>query len=393
MERVKFVHTADWQIGKPFAGVRDPEKRLRVRLARIEVIERIGQVARERGAAFVVVAGDLFDSPTPDKATVSEACAAIGRIGLPVYAIPGNHDHGGPGTLWEQAYFREEREALAPNLAVLLEPGVVQIPGGWLLASPLSRRQSAEDPARWMGEVDWTQLDDRPRIALLHGTTQGFVTSEPEEEDSPTRTSSSNRIALSTLPEPHLDYVALGDWHGCKQVGEKAWYAGTPEFDRFAKGEEYEAGHLLVVEVERGELPRVDRVKVARLGWHRVEMAFEGEGVERLEARIEAAVGERVQEDLLLLQLEGRLGMEEMRRLEAVLAKYEARLLRVKCRNRIRVAPAVEELDRLLHRPEDPLIARVSQVLLERMKTEPDSAEVSRMALRLLYGQLMDGKG
>jgi len=393
MERVKFVHTADWQIGKPFAGVRDPEKRLRVRLARIEVIERIGQVARERGAAFVVVAGDLFDSPTPEKATVSEACAAIGRIGLPVYAIPGNHDHGGPGTLWEQAYFQEEREALAPNLTVLLEPGVVQIPGGWLLASPLSRRQSAEDPARWMGEVDWTQLDDRSRIALLHGTTQGFVTSEPEEEDSPTRTSSSNRIALSALPEPHLDYIALGDWHGCKQVGEKAWYAGTPEFDRFAKGEEYEAGHLLVVEVERGELPRVDRVKVARLGWHRVEMAFEGEGVERLEARIEAAVGERVQEDLLLLQLEGRLGMEEMRQLEAVLAKYEARLLRVKYRNRIRVAPAVEELDRLLHRPEDPLIARVSQVLLERMKTEPDSAEVSRMALRLLYGQLMEGKG
>jgi len=393
MDGVKFLHTADWQIGKPFAGVRDPEKRTRVRMARIEVVERIGQVAREREAAFVVVAGDLFDSPTPDKSTVSEACAAIGKIGVPVFAIPGNHDHGGPGTFWEQPYFREEREALAPNLSVLLESGIVEIPGGWLLASPLVRRQTMEDPARWMQEVDWAGIDDRPRIALLHGTTQGFVTPDTEEEESTGHTTATNRIVLSALPEQALDYVALGDWHGCKQVGEKAWYAGTPEYDRFAKGEEYEAGHLLMVEVARRGVPRVERVKVARLGWHRIDKAFEGEGVARLEGQIEASVGERVQEDLLLLNLEGRLGMEEMGRLEELLAKYEARLLRVKCRNRIRVSPAMEELDRLLHRPEDPLIARVAQVLLERVEREPDSAEVSRMALRLLYGQLMEGKG
>ena len=93
---MKFLHTADWQIGKPFARISDENKRALVRNARIEAIVRIGDVARETGAEFIVVAGDLFDSPSADKATVSAACSAMGKLGMPVYVIPGNHDHGGP---------------------------------------------------------------------------------------------------------------------------------------------------------------------------------------------------------------------------------------------------------------------------------------------------------
>jgi DNA repair exonuclease SbcCD nuclease subunit len=99
---MKFIHTADWQIGKRFAGISDPHKRSLVQQARIEVIKRIGLVAKDIGADFVLVAGDLFDSPSADKATVSAACSAIGQMELPIIVIPGNHDHGGPGSLWEQ---------------------------------------------------------------------------------------------------------------------------------------------------------------------------------------------------------------------------------------------------------------------------------------------------
>ncbi|MFN5695903.1 MAG: exonuclease SbcCD subunit D, partial [Cyanobacteriota bacterium] len=93
-----FLHTADWQIGKPYARVTDPDKRSRLRQVRLEAIERIGATAA--GASFLVVAGDLFDSPTPARSDVSAVCAAIGRLELPVLVIPGNHDHGAPGSVW-----------------------------------------------------------------------------------------------------------------------------------------------------------------------------------------------------------------------------------------------------------------------------------------------------
>src|SRR5882757_5058916 len=97
----KFIHTADWQLGKPFAGVDDAGKRAVLQNERFAAIKRLGELAKERAADFVLVAGDIFDSHRPTKATVAAACGAIGSIGIPVYAIPGNHDHGGAGGVWE----------------------------------------------------------------------------------------------------------------------------------------------------------------------------------------------------------------------------------------------------------------------------------------------------
>jgi hypothetical protein len=44
---MRFVHTADWQIGKPFAGISDAHKRSLVQQARIEAIKQVGVVAEE----------------------------------------------------------------------------------------------------------------------------------------------------------------------------------------------------------------------------------------------------------------------------------------------------------------------------------------------------------
>ena len=65
------LHSADWQIGKPYARVHDPDKRARLRQARIEAIGRIGALIDQEQPAFLLVAGDLFDSPTPSSSDVS----------------------------------------------------------------------------------------------------------------------------------------------------------------------------------------------------------------------------------------------------------------------------------------------------------------------------------
>ena len=97
---LSFLHSADWQIGKPYARVKDPDKRARLHQVRLEAIAGIGRDVQARQAAFHLVAGDLFDSPTPSSSAVSAVCQAIGNLAVPVLVIPGNHDHGAPGSVW-----------------------------------------------------------------------------------------------------------------------------------------------------------------------------------------------------------------------------------------------------------------------------------------------------
>ena len=171
-----FLHTADWQLGKPFAGIKDPQKRARVQQERLAVLDLIAEAAREGGAQFILVAGDLFDSPSATKATVAAACSALGRMAVPVLAIPGNHDHGGPGSLWEQEFFKRECAALAPNFRLLLTADPVELEHAVIFACPLLRRAESTDPTAWLRDPDITSSSapDKPRIVLAHGSVQGF---------------------------------------------------------------------------------------------------------------------------------------------------------------------------------------------------------------------------
>ena len=210
------------QIGKPFAGIRDQHKRSLVQQARIEAIKRLGVVAKDSSVEFVLVAGDLFDSPSADKSTVSAACSAIGEIGLPIFVIPGNHDHGGPGSVWVQDFFLREQSALAPNMTVLLEPAPHECESAVLLPCPLLRRSLAVDPTEWLRSSDaYVDLPtDKPRIVLAHGSTQAFSGQWEDDEDDG---AVGNLLDLSRLPDGEIDYIALGDWHGTKEVHANRW--------------------------------------------------------------------------------------------------------------------------------------------------------------------------
>ncbi len=381
-----FLHTADWQIGKPFAGIGDARKRSLVQQERIEAIKRVGGVAQTHGAAFVLVAGDLFDSPSADKATVSAACSALGQIGVPVLAIPGNHDHAGPGSVWEQAFFQRECEALAPNLRVLLETAPVELDAAVILPCPLLRRAVMADPTDWLRTTEaFAGLSpDKPRIVLAHGSTQTFSGQWADDEEG--GGSASNVLDLSRLPVAEIDYIALGDWHGTKQVDTKAWYAGTPELDRFPKGGEHDPGNVLVVEARRGAAPLVTRFATSRLRWSELTFDFAGDAsLNTLQERLTGLLGARANEDLLRLSLTGSLGIEAANRLEERLESLGARLLRMKLANRTLIAPTEAELQALTARSGDPLIASVARKLVERAAGDSEEAQVARIALRELH--------
>lgn len=385
----RFLHSADWQLGKPFASIRDEAKRILVQQERLAAVRHIGELARKMGADFVVVAGDLFDSSHVTKATVSAACAAIGEISLPVLSIPGNHDHGGPGTIWEQEFFLREQQQLAPNLQVLLRPQPVVLNSAIIFPAPLLRRHEVGNPTGWIRQMtnDPSLPHNLPRIVLAHGTIQGFNSLDHDEGPG---SSVINWIDLSALPVEEIDYIALGDWHGTKQVGAKAWYSGTPEIDRFPKGGGNDPGNILMVSAARGQEPQIEKVSTGRLAWEKLDFHFaDDSSLETFCSELDNLVGLRGDEHLLQLTLEGSLGIATSGRLATTLDSWEARLLHLRLESSVTIAPSEEEVIAMTQRPDDPLIANVAKELVSRARGDTEDAEFARIALRELHAALV----
>lgn len=379
---ITFVHTADWQLGKPFSRVANEERRVGLRSERIAAVQRIGDVVRAKNAAFVVVAGDLFDSNQPTNETVAATCDAIKSIGVPVYVIPGNHDHAGPGSVWEQSFFVAESRERAPNLRVLLDAKPIEEPGYILLPCPLNRRQSSEDPCSWIRDFDFAVLDDRPRIVIAHGSTLSFK-QESDEEDSARQ---ANFIELAKLPMSQLDSIALGDWHGLVEAGDKAWYSGSHETDRFPKTGQT-TGHVAVVQADRGGLPIVKPEQTGRTRWltHSESFATDA-GPAALKDALNQLVGDAERRlSLLKLSLRGSLGLAGHAELARILESWQSGLLDLRLDKSVAVAPTSEEIDGLTKAAGDPLIAHVARELQAQIDRGGEDTAIAGTAIALLH--------
>lgn len=383
---LRLLHTADWQIGKPYGTVADEQKRFRLQQERLAAVARIREVVRLQQAQLVLVAGDLFDSPTPAAAAVLEVLEAIGEMEVPVLVIPGNHDHGAAGTVWHRDDFQRQQRQLAPNLQLLLDREPLLLEEAVLLPCPLLRNQDSSDPTRWLQDVDWSRLpDDRPRIVLAHGGVQGFG-GRDYEGDEEAQAGANNLIDLAALPADQIDYIALGDWHNLKQVSDRAWYPGTPEPDRFDQGEDNQRGQVLLVELQRGAAPGVSAQPTGRLRWHNLAVRFSGDDdLDRFERQLEELTGGRVARDLLRLEVSGSLSLAGHRRYRQLLDDLQQRLLRLRLKGECQQAPEADELVQLTARSEDPLIARVALQLQQRLSREddPESPEAARIRTAL----------
>jgi DNA repair protein SbcD/Mre11 len=87
---VKFLHTADWHVGKTLKG-RDRLDEQRA------VLGEIADLAEANAVDAVLVAGDVYDLSAPSAAAqqvVVQALLRMRRAGAEVIVIAGNHDHG-----------------------------------------------------------------------------------------------------------------------------------------------------------------------------------------------------------------------------------------------------------------------------------------------------------
>lgn len=257
---VTLLHTADWQIGRPFRAFGD---RLGGVLedARLAAIERIAGGARVASARHVLVAGDVFDSETLPKSVILPCLERMARAAeLIWHLLPGNHDPARPGGLWHriQAY------GLPANVRPHLRPAATEIePGLHLLPAPLLSKSPGQDPTSWMDAA--STPEGSLRIGLAHGSVYDF-------EAGSIGGSTGGAIEPGRARKAGLAYLALGDWHGTKRIVQNTWYAGTPEPDRYG---DPASGQALIVRLDGNREPVVEPIRTGHFVWAEHHAAIE----------------------------------------------------------------------------------------------------------------------
>ena len=94
---LRFLHAADFHLDSPFAALTPSQAADRRRESR-ELPARLADYLREHPADLVLLSGDLLDDGSGYRETGEALRAALGRMEVPVFLAPGNHDWYGPGS-------------------------------------------------------------------------------------------------------------------------------------------------------------------------------------------------------------------------------------------------------------------------------------------------------
>jgi exonuclease SbcD len=112
---VRFLHTADWHVGKPLRGRSRMEEYARA-------LEHVAQVAKDHKVDAVLMGGDVFDSPAPPpeaEKLVYDFLARLVPEKIACVVIAGNHDHprklGALATLLEGLKIHVRPEVRPPD--------------------------------------------------------------------------------------------------------------------------------------------------------------------------------------------------------------------------------------------------------------------------------------
>jgi len=308
---VTILCSADWQLGmrRRFFG---PDAQARYTQARLDVIERLADLARERSADAVVVAGDVFDANQVERHVVLRAAEALRDVGCPVLLLPGNHDSLEPGNVWTSAQWRR---AVPRNVVVLEDTPVVVGSGGDavdIIGAPWRTRRPATDP---LGDLLSRLRPGRRRLIVGHGHVDTLT---PEHELPPIELAGVEQA----LSDGRAELVILGDRHSTTDVGTsgRIWYPGTPEV---TDTDEVDPGNVLVATFSEaaatvGGSVEVESVHIGR--WHMLEHIVELDGPAALD-ELEMWVGVLPDKTRTYLRLGaiGSLDVAELMRLELLL--------------------------------------------------------------------------
>lgn len=363
---VRILHTADLHLGLEF-GQLEAEDRRKLARARLTVVEEILNAADQFAVDAVLFAGDVFDVPDVSQdwwMGFATMLAARREWTRPVILLPGNHDPIVPGSVFEAGH---PFGSHLPKWVHIVDRDDFELPLGdraIVYAAPCRSTAGAEDlaltlPARAVG-------DERIRIGLVHGSTFDL----PDHQVN-------FPIARDATAQRGLDYLAVGDTHGFREIPAGAVapivYPGAPEPTSFS---DVEAGHVVIATLRRpGARPTIHRQPVSRWQWR-------DETVTSL-SQLRTLASEDLIHTLLRLHLDLAVSATDEKEIEQLLARLKGTLAAsgragamILDRHQLRsLPPTVEDLGEL---PE--ALATVAR----KLSIEASESPEARRALRLL---------
>jgi DNA repair exonuclease SbcCD nuclease subunit len=367
---VRFLHTSDWQLGMTrhfLAG----EAQARFGEARLDAIGTLAQLAADRDCAFVVVAGDVFETNQPDARTVTRALERLGRFTVPVYLLPGNHDPYDPASIYRNPAFVDR---CPPHVHVLSDATPhTPLEGVEVIGAPWPNKEPLRDLVADACEA--AEADGARRVIVGHGGVAELMGSFDAAG-----TVELARVEAA-LEGGCVSYVALGDRHSCTEVGSsgRVWYSGAPEPTSYV---EDDAGTALLVDLGV-DPPAVERHEVGTWSFHElVQPVDSAQDLDTLEARLDA-IPEPARA-IVKVKLEGTLDLRLVARLDALLEDRALRFGAFEHPARHRDVAVRASDDDLAELPLTGYAADARDALRARAAGDGGDAEVATDALGLL---------
>ena len=261
---MRFLHTADWHIGKQLRG--------RSRIAEQEqVVAEILDITTRSKVDCVLFGGDLFDShaPPPDaeRLVYNFFAELIGRK-IPAVVIAGNHDHprrlAALRQMLDPAGIYIRSEPARPS-----EGGVIDIKGVRIAMLPWISEGRVVEAEKLLGPEDTWYAEYAENVArMVEILTEGADILIGHLYVQCAQASGSERAIHISQPyeisphrfSPSLNYVALGHLHRPQDIAApcRACYAGSPLQLDF--GEQGQSKRVVLVETRRGKPAIVESV-------------------------------------------------------------------------------------------------------------------------------------
>ena len=228
---VKFLHTADWHIGRKLQGKDLLEDQQYVMNNLISKID-------ETKPDFLIIAGDLYDRSVPSKEATTLLQELLVKINIecniPIFAISGNHDSRERLAIGE-AWFSKHKFYLHTRLNQAFDKITIEDTDIYLLPyfEPFEAREYFEDATltthnsatkRVIDEI-YKNIDmSRINILVAHTFVSGGLETDSEREIS---VGTIENVAVEIFEK--FDYVALGHLHNPNAIKEeRIKYSGSP---------------------------------------------------------------------------------------------------------------------------------------------------------------------
>ena len=251
---VKFLHTADWHIGRKLQG-KDLLEDQQV------VLDNLITEMKKINPDFLIIAGDLYDRSVPSKEATKLLQELLVKINIgcniPIFAISGNHDSRERLAIGE-AWFSKHKFYLHTRLEQAFDKISYEDADIYLLPyfEPFEAREYFEDATltthnaatkRVIDEI-YKNLDmNKTNILVAHTFVSGGLETDSEREIS---VGTVENVAVEVFDK--FDYVALGHLHNPNAIKEtRLKYSGSPMAYSFSEASQTKGMRLIEVTKER----------------------------------------------------------------------------------------------------------------------------------------------